>query len=276
MELQNRRQSRLQQRKLHKLEKQEQRLLEQRPSLLSRKAAEWTAPVKERVREKIPGRAEQAAGKSAQVLQRAFEKSFELVLEKGSGMIARTFSEKKLLERYERFSKKPLSSWELSKLGTAVAMRASGNMVFSTVQGGAMGALGIGLPDVPIFLAAVFKTLFEISLSFGYPYNLPQEQVYQMLLICAAVGEESERYRASADADKVAEEIRRGTGRLSISREEARERASGALCSAALTGKIVQGAPIVGVYGGFRNGVLLRQIGGLAAVKYQQRMLREL
>lgn len=275
MELQNRRQSHLQQRKLRKLEKQEQKLLEQRPSLLSRKAAQWTAPVKERVREKIPGKAEQAAEKSAQMLQKAFEKSFELVLEKGSGMIARTFSEKKLLERYERFSQKPLSSWELSKLGTAVAMRASGNMVFSAVQGGAMGALGIGLPDVPIFLAAVFKTLFEISLSFGYPYDLPQEQVYQMLLICAAVGEEVERYCASADADRVAEEIRRGTGRLSISREEARERASRALCSAALTGKIVQGAPIVGVYGGFRNGVLLRQIGSLAAVKYQQRMLRE-
>lgn len=275
MELNNRRQSRLQQRKLNKLEKQEQKLLEQRPSLLSQKAAAWTAPVRERVREKIPGKAEQAAEKSAQVLQKAFEKSFDLVLEKGSGMIAKTFSEKKLLERYEHFSKKPLSSWELTKLGTSVAMRASGNMVFSTVQGGAMGALGIGLPDVPIFLAAVFKTLFEISLSFGYPYDLPQEQTYQMLLICAAVGEEVERYCASMDADAVAQEIQQGI-MPSISREQAKERASKALCSAALTGKLIQGAPIVGVYGGFRNGVLLRQIGSLAAVKYQQRMLREL
>lgn len=40
-------------------------------------------------------------------------------------------------------------------------------------------------------------------------------------------------------------------------------------------GKMVQGAPIIGVYGGFRNGVLLKQIGTVAAVKYQQRMLRE-
>ena len=48
---------------------------------------------------------------------------------------------------------------------------------------------------------------------------------------------------------------------LSISREQAKKRASHALCSAALAGKLVQGTPVIGVYGGFRNGVLLRQGG---------------
>lgn len=138
-----------------------------------------------------------------------------------------------------------------------------------------MGALGIGLPDVPIFLAAVFKTLFEISLSFGYPYDTKQEQTYQMLLICAAVGEEAERKQAAVDANIVAQQIRMGAGICSVSFEETKQRASKALCDAALMGKMVQGAPIIGVYGGFRNGVLLKQIGTVAAVKYQQRMLRE-
>ena len=179
------------------------------------------------------------------------------------------------MQRYEVFSQKPLSGWELSKLGCEVAARASANMVFSSVQGGMMGALGIGLPDVPIFLAAVFKTLFEISLSFGYPYDTKQEQTYQMLLICAAVGEEAERKQAAVDANIVAQQIRMGAGICSVSFEEAKQRASKALCSAALMGKMVQGAPIIGVYGGFRNGVLLKQIGTVAAVKYQQRMLRE-
>ena len=41
-------------------------------------------------------------------------------------------------------------------------------------------------------------------------------------------------------------------------------------------GKLVQGTPVIGVYGGFRNGVLLRQVGSMAAVKYQQRRLREM
>lgn len=100
-----------------------------------------------------------------------------------------------------------------------------------------MGALGIGLPDVPIFLAAVFKTLFEISLSFGYPYDTKQEQTYQMLLICAAVGEEAERKQAAVDANIVAQQIRMGAGICSVSFEEAKQRASKALWQCRFDGK---------------------------------------
>ncbi len=272
MDFADHRKSRFQSKRLKKLEKKEQRLLqEKKPSLLTRKVQQITEPVRQKAQRVVP---QQAVEKSVQVLEKAFEKSFDLVLEKGSGWIGKLCSEQKRLQRYEEFSQKPLCAWELSRLGCEVAMRASGNMVFSSVQGGVMGVLGIGLPDVPIFLAAVFKTLFEISLSFGYPYDLPQEQVYQMLLICAAVGTPEERYRATKDADDTAQQIRMGM-MPKISREQAKVRASKALCSAALAGKMVQGTPIVGVYGGFKNGVLLKRIGSMAAVKYQQRMLRD-
>ena len=191
MDFAGRRKTRLQQKRLQKLEKKEAKLLEpQEPSFLSRKAQELVSPLKEKVEEKIP---QKAVDKSVEMLQAAFEKSFDLVLEKGSDLIGKTCSEQKLLEQYEAFANKPLSNWELSKLGAKAAARASANMVFSTVQGGLMGVFGIGLPDVPIFLAAVFKTLFEISLRFGYPYNTRQEQLYQMLVICAAVGEPADR-----------------------------------------------------------------------------------
>ena len=93
-----------------------------------------------------------------------------------------------------------------------------------------------------------------------------------MLVICAAVGEPADRRRAAADLNLLARELQVGAG-VSFSWEETKRRAAKALCSAALTGKVVQGVPIVGVYGGFRNGVLLRRIGSMAAVKYQQRLL---
>ena len=73
-------------------------------------------------------------------------------------------------------------------------------------------SLASGLPDVPIFLAAVFKTLFEISLRFGYPYNTRQEQLYQMLVICAAVGEPADRRRAASDLNLLARELQIGAG----------------------------------------------------------------
>lgn len=284
MDREQKRKQRVQLRCLKKLDKKEEKLLEERnPSLIAQKAGELTAPVREKLREKVPEKfsdgAQAAAEKSTELLEKAFEKSFEVVLEKGSRWIGKLCSEEKLREDYLQFAQKPLSSWELYKLGCKAAGRAGANMAFSSVQGGLMGALGIGLPDVPIFLGAVFKTLFEISLRFGYPYDTQPEQIYQMLLICAAVGDEAQRRQASADADRIAQEIRQKarTGEeLSISREQAKKRASHALCSAALAGKLVQGTPVIGVYGGFRNGVLLRQVGSMAAVKYQQRRLREM
>lgn len=96
-----------------------------------------------------------------------------------------------------------------------------------------------------------------------------------MLLICAAVGEEAERKQAAVDANIVAQQIRMGAGICSVSFEEAKPAGPPRHLQCALMGKMVQGAPIIGVYGGFRNGVLLKQIGTVAAVKYQQRMLRE-
>ena len=280
MDREQKRKQRVQLRCLKKLDKKEEKLLEERnPSLIAQKAGELTAPVREKLREKVPEKfsdgAQAAAEKSTELLEKAFEKSFEVVLEKGSRWIGKLCSEEKLREDYLQFAQKPLSGWELYKLGCKAAGRAGANMAFSSVQ----GALGIGLPDVPIFLGAVFKTLFEISLRFGYPYDTQPEQIYQMLLICAAVGDEAQRRQASADADRIAQEIRQKarTGEeLSISREQAKKRASHALCSAALAGKLVQGTPVIGVYGGFRNGVLLRQVGSMAAVKYQQRRLREM
>ena len=155
--------------------------------MIAQKAGELTAPVREKLREKVPEKfsdgAQAAAEKSTELLEKAFEKSFEVVLEKGSRWIGKLCSEEKLREDYLQFAQKPLSGWELYKLGCKAAGRAGANMAFSSVQGGLMGALGIGLPDVPIFLGAVFKTLFEISLRFGYPYDTQPEQIYQMLSV---------------------------------------------------------------------------------------------
>ena len=115
MNFAGRRKTRLQQKRLQKLEKKEAKLLEpQEPSFLSRKAQELVSPLKEKVEEKIP---QKAVDKSVEMLQAAFEKSFDLVLEKGSDLIGKTCSEQKLLEQYEAFANKPLSNWELSKLG---------------------------------------------------------------------------------------------------------------------------------------------------------------
>lgn len=154
--------------------------------------------------EKFSDGAQAAAEKSTELLEKAFEKSFEVVLEKGSRWIGKLCSEEKLREDYLQFAQKPLSGWELYKLGCKAAGRAGANMAFSSVQGGLMGALGIGLPDVPIFLGAVFKTLFEISLRFGYSVRHPTGTNLPELLICAAVGDGGAAQTGGARSDRIA------------------------------------------------------------------------
>ena len=132
---------------LKKLDKKEEKLLEpQKPSLIAQKAGELTAPVREKLREKVPEKfsdgAQAAAEKSTELLEKAFEKSFEVVLEKGSRWIGKLCSEEKLREDYLQFAQKPLSGWELYKLGCKAAGRAGANMAFSSVPGGTDGCVG--------------------------------------------------------------------------------------------------------------------------------------
>ena len=105
MDREQKRRQRVQLRCLKKLDKKEEKLLEERnPSLIAQKAGELTAPVREKLREKVPEKfsdgAQAAAEKSTELLEKAFEKSFEVVLEKGSRWIGKLCSEEKLREDY--------------------------------------------------------------------------------------------------------------------------------------------------------------------------------
>ena len=53
--------------------------------------ASWVEEQIHKVKEKLPSKAEQTAQKSAELLQKAFEKSFDIVLEKGSSVVQSSF-----------------------------------------------------------------------------------------------------------------------------------------------------------------------------------------
>ena len=113
------REERLRERRLSKLERKEERLLEEKqPSFFSRKAAEMASPVIHKVKEKLPSKAEQTAQKSAELLQKAFEKSFDIVLEKGSSWIGKICGEEKNCGgmrhfRKNRFPAGNFPSWDV-------------------------------------------------------------------------------------------------------------------------------------------------------------------
>ena len=54
-------------------------------------------------------------------------------------------------------------------------------------RGAVLGLLGIGLPDIPIFLAALLRSLYTQALHFGVDYGKAEEQVFLLELLALSL-----------------------------------------------------------------------------------------
>src|SRR5690554_5835037 len=161
-------------RQLHRLEKQEQRFLKRRESYLKKK----TNPLVENIQDRI-------TDKSMGTLEAAFYKGFQLVFEKGHRYIERTYDRNKLqlnhdlnnLEWDQRQRKKYLRRIDQQARKSRVL-----NSGISVLEGGILGVLGIGLPDIPLLISVMMKTIYETAISYGFDYNTEEERHYILLL----------------------------------------------------------------------------------------------
>ena len=55
------------------------------------------------------------------------------------------------------------------------------------VEGVGMGFFGLGLPDIPLFLGVLLKSIYEVALSYGYTYDTQEEQIFILKLIETAL-----------------------------------------------------------------------------------------
>lgn len=64
------------------------------------------------------------------------------------------------------------------------------------LEGVGLGILGIGLPDIPLFLGALLRGFYQIALSYGVDVRQDEEQIYLLLLLaCAAVPQQEQQNR---------------------------------------------------------------------------------
>ncbi len=216
-------------------------------------------------------------------LDAAFVKAFQLVFEKGTGIIEKTYDKQKRQEDYEiaeyaasvREDRKHVRAFRRE-----AGSRARQNLLLSSVEGIGLGLLGVGLPDIPLFVSVVLKTLYEISLSFGYDYDRMEERLFQLRLIETALydgpdmqrrdGEMDEMCRSMRGAQRRApEDTERLTGRL----DEQLRRTAKALADDMLYAKFLQGVPVVGAVGGATDVTVLKRISDYAMLKYRRRYL---
>ena len=248
-----------------RLERAEGRFLERN---LPERASGWQQSIGRFVPEKLE-----------ETLNTAFFKAFGLIFDKGVGVIERTYAKEKKEQDYK------VNLYAADVRNTRRSLRAFGraanasrgvNMAVSAVEGVGMGILGMGIPDIPLFLGVLLKSIYEIALSYGFSYDTEEEQIFILKLIETALS----HGQALAEGDRELNlwiEGRRVDAVVSGDerKEEQMRRASNALAGELLYLKFVQGLPVVGVLGGLSDVVYQKKISDYAALKYKRRFLSQ-
>ena len=245
------------------LEKKEARYL------MRRREEKTSSALQQKLEEKIPEKLEET-------LNTAFIKAFDLVFEKGTGLIEKTYNKDQQKTDYQvreyaaglKESRKTVKAFGRQSQGTRMK-----NLMISGVEGVGLGLLGIGLPDIPLFTAVILKSVYEIALSEGFEYESEKEQWFILKMIETALkkGEELERNNSLLNAwiDQ------NGIGETVKGRKEQSKETAAALAEALLYMKFLQGIPVVGIAGGAADTVYLKKITDYAELKYKRRFLRK-
>ncbi len=246
------------------------KLMKREEKLLLQPSGTFIKPLTDKVEDKIPA-------ELYSKLQQAFYLGFKTIFEKGNGIIEKTYDRDQLLlehevydSSFERLNKKK-SLKGINKLAGKGSLK---NMGITAVEGTGLGLLGIGLPDIPVFIGVVLKSVYEISLSYGYDYREEQERYFILKVIAAALASEEEKEVRNGDVDKLigffVDETPLGYDIDLQMRHTADAFAADMLCI-----KFLQGLPLIGVIGGPANVMYCKKISDYAKIKYQKRYLLE-
>lgn len=208
-------------------------------------------------------------------LDAAFAKAFELIFEKGTGIIDKTYMKAKAEERYianeakheYRQTRRTLKAFSRKASGTS-----NKNLILSGTAGIGMGALGIGIPDIPVFTGMMLKAIYEIATSYGYKYDTEEERVFILKIIEAALSYGDEMVETDGELNKF---INTGDFPGGYDRKLQIIKTSEALSKELLYMKFLQGIPVVGAVGGIYDAIYMKRITEYANLKYKRRFLND-
>ena len=206
-------------------------------------------------------------------LEAAFGKAFTVIFDKGTGVIEKTYNRDELEKQYQ-LNEYAQELFQNRKSLKAFSKKAEGagrkGLFVSGVSGVSLGLLGIGVPDILLFIGMVLRSSYEIALNYGYDYESKTERYFILLLIQAAVscGEEGKQLDQQVDEYIVAGQLPENY----LQKKQIKLTAQ-ALSKELLYMKFLQGIPIAGIIGGAYDAVYMKRITEYAAVKYKKRFL---
>ena len=211
-------------------------------------------------------------------LEKAFCKAFEIIFEKGTGIIEKTYSREAIQEDHEiqafafqiKADRKSLK--KLRREAKTVNMR---NMAITSAEGLGLGALGIGLPDIVIFVGVLLKGLYEVALHYGFDYDSEEERYFILKTMETAMQKGDNWEKCNQEVDRFIKEGRKEGEKPKSMGSQAADTAKAFAVDMVLL-KFIQGLPVVGMVGGAGNPVYYNKVMKYAELKYRKRYLLSL
>lgn len=246
---------------LQRINKKEMNL---RSTALNRKPAQWRLQLEEKIPEKV-----------AMGLQKAFSTGFRAVFQQGRGLIEKTYNKEEILADHN------ILDYAIQVKGTqkemwnmrANAGAASGiNLAITTIEGIGLGALGVGMPDIILFLSTLLKGIYETALRYGFTYDSEKEQMLILKMMEAAMSTGEEWMKRNDEVDQLLySSVTTNQGDL----EQQIQQTASVFAMDMLALKFLQGIPVVGLIGGIANPVYYRRVMQYVQVKYYKRYLHK-
>jgi len=207
-------------------------------------------------------------------LESAFCKGFGVVFNQGRTIIEKSYNKENLQADYairdfavqikgSRKELKQMHKW--AKQGDLV------NITITTVEGIGLGALGVGMPDIVLFLGNLLKGVYETALHYGFEYASRQEQMFILKMLQTALSSGDEWICGDAKVDEM---LLFETVDITdeLYKQQLQDTAA-AFAMDMLLLKFIQGLPIVGIIGGAANPVYYSKVMKYVQLKYWKRYL---
>jgi len=253
------------QKELASLQKQEDKL--RRAATKQKPEASWKTELEKKVPEKV-----------YKNLKIAFGKAFSIVFEKGTGIIEKSYNKDSLHkdQQVRDYSVQLKGNRrELRKVKKSAELSGLGNMALTTVEGVGLGALGIGLPDIVMFVGVLLKGIYETAIHYGIDYNAVGERYLILKMMETSLAKGEHWVELNAEVDRLIYQGRQEVPDLEDMVEQ-RHRTADAFALDMILLKFIQGLPIVGILGGAGNPVYYNKVIHYVRLKYHKRYLLQL